>query len=125
MHGLGQMLRGLRAHHGNLSIKDEAWHAGHADFVGACHLGTCLPFRLVGDKPLEYHIAVHPRIGGNVRQDVQIADMLAVQKEAAEHILHGSGRISTIIGDAGTGKTTLLKPVAETLKESNPYNPTC
>ena len=40
------------------------------------------------------------------------------QQKAAEHILDGAGKISTIIGDAGTGKTTLLKPVAETLKES-------
>ena len=40
------------------------------------------------------------------------------QLDAANHILNGDGRISTIIGDAGTGKTTLLKPIAKILEES-------
>ncbi|MEM7147543.1 MAG: MobF family relaxase [Verrucomicrobiota bacterium] len=38
------------------------------------------------------------------------------QEGALRHILNGSGQVSTITGDAGTGKTTVLKPVREALE---------
>lgn len=40
------------------------------------------------------------------------------QEKATRHLLQGEGRISTIIGDAGTGKTTVLKPATEALENS-------
>lgn len=44
--------------------------------------------------------------------------LIEEQEKAVRHILQGEGRISTIVGDAGTGKTTVLKPVAQALKKS-------
>jgi ATP-dependent exoDNAse (exonuclease V) alpha subunit len=40
------------------------------------------------------------------------------QEEGLRHILQEPGRISTIIGDAGTGKTTMLRPVKDALERS-------
>lgn len=38
------------------------------------------------------------------------------QEKALRHVLSEKGRISMVTGDAGTGKTTVLKPVAEALE---------
>ena len=40
------------------------------------------------------------------------------QEKAVRHILSGDGKITAITGDAGTGKTTILKPVREVLEAS-------
>ncbi|MCP5537726.1 MAG: relaxase domain-containing protein [Akkermansiaceae bacterium] len=40
------------------------------------------------------------------------------QEKAVRHILSGDGKITAITGDAGTGKTTILKPVREALEAS-------
>lgn len=44
--------------------------------------------------------------------------LTAEQESAMRHILQEPGRISTIIGDAGTGKTTMLKPAKQALEKS-------
>jgi len=40
------------------------------------------------------------------------------QEKAVRHILEGEGKIAAVIGDAGTGKTTILKPTREALEKS-------
>lgn len=40
------------------------------------------------------------------------------QEGAVRHILEGEGQIAAVIGDAGTGKTTILKPVREALENA-------
>lgn len=42
--------------------------------------------------------------------------LTAEQEKALRHVLRDEGRISMVTGDAGTGKTTVLKPVAEVLE---------
>jgi len=44
--------------------------------------------------------------------------LTAEQEKAVRHILQGEGQIATVIGDAGTGKTTILKPAREALEKA-------
>ena len=44
--------------------------------------------------------------------------LTAEQTRAVRHIVEGEGAIATVTGDAGTGKTTVLKPLREVLEKS-------